>query len=197
MIDDFIAVLDVGAGLGLVSYDESAVRAPHRDVTDFEPAALNADAARLTTIAHRLAGLAGSGDDVAGLWSGRAGDAASTVFAATSVRRGSICADVAASAAALRYAASALDEVMSRYSQAMAAVCAYRVLGIDLDALPAAVATRAISRDEARGEFIARIEYADGAGRAAHAAVRDVVSALNQLTGAGDSPGELILAGDR
>lgn len=181
MIDDFIAVLEAGARLNLISFDEATVRAPHHDVTMFDADALAADATRLRAVAARLdAGPvreAGRtfGDD----WHGVGGDAALTVARSTTSRVADAITELSACAAELDRTVTAVDDILARYRGAMSTVCDPTIVGQGVS-----------SADDVRSELIARMEYADAAGRTASAALVDVarVSA---------SSGELVLAGDR
>ncbi len=181
MIDSFIEVLESGARLGLISFDERTVRAPHHDVTVFDAEALSADAQRLRAVAVKLdagetrADARTFGDD----WDGRAGLAAVDVAQTTTGRMADAIAELVGCADALGQAVQTVGDVLTRYRSAMATVCD-----------PGVVAHGGLSPDDARAELIARMEYAAAVGRIASSTLVDVV-ALSASTG------ELVLAGDR
>ncbi|WOC11316.1 hypothetical protein [Gordonia sp. MP11Mi] len=201
MIDDLIAILHVGADLGLIAYDETVVRAPHRDAEAFDVDALTADAARLRATAHRLDDTAVSTEVSFGdLWSGSGGDAAGIALASATTNVDAVVAEIDATSAALDAATSTVTDVIGRYRHAMATVCEPTICGIDVDALRASVAAGSVTRDDVRGELIARIEYADTVGRTVTQALADIVrTAATGLgaTGSAASSGELVLAGRR
>ncbi|WP_341257802.1 MULTISPECIES: hypothetical protein [Gordonia] len=180
-IDDFVSVLDEGTRLGVITFDEAIVRAPHQDVVAFDAAALAADAARLRAVVTRLdAGAVRAasrtlGDD----WLGRGGRAADTAAQTTTGRVADAITDLTVCADELAHAVTTIDDVLIRYRRTMTIVSD-----------PAIVAAGAASSDDLRAELIARMEYADAAGRAASTALVDIAG----LTA---SPGELVLAGDR
>ncbi|MCF8611650.1 hypothetical protein L5G28_16005 [Gordonia sp. HY285] len=204
MIDDLIMILDVGADLGLIAYDETVVRAPHRDAEAFDVDALAADAARLRATARLLDDATVSTDVSFGdLWSGSGGGAAGIALASATTNVDAVVAEIAETAATLDAATSTVTDVMGRYRHAMATVCEPTICGIDIGALRISVAAGSVARDDVRGELIARIEYADTVGRTVTEALADTVRAVSADTGAADdgpghpSAGELVLAGRR
>ncbi|GAA4666701.1 hypothetical protein [Gordonia humi] len=195
MIDDFIAILDVGARLGLISFDDHTVRRAHVDVQAFDTAALASDAERVRAVADRLGDPAWAESSAFGdLWSGRAGDTAAEVLSSATADLDAVVADIATTAIALESAATAADDVLVRYRRAMAAVCDPVLGGVDVDALPAAVSAGAVADDDVRAELVARIEYADSVGRTAS---RALVALAREAVDGAASAGELVLAGLR
>ncbi|WP_336820116.1 hypothetical protein [Gordonia sp. MMO-8] len=180
-IDDFVSVLVAGTRLGVITFDEATVRAPHHDVVAFDAAALAADAARLRAVVTRLGtgavrSVGGTlGDD----WLGSGGRAADAVAQTTTGRVAAAVADLGMCADELASAVTTIDDVLIRYR---------RVMTIVSD--PAVVVPGTASSDDVRTELIARMEYANAAGRVASAALVDIAA----LTA---SSGELVLAGDR
>ncbi|MGO3325951.1 hypothetical protein [Gordonia sp. (in: high G+C Gram-positive bacteria)] len=195
MIDDLISILDVGARMGLITYDEAVVRAPHHDIQAFDIDALTADAARLRLTADRLHPTGTTGVAFGDVWSGRSGDAAGVALASATAGVDAAVAEIHGTATALDTAASTVVDVVGRYRQAMETVCGRTIAGTDVDTLQTAVAAGSVARDDVRAELIARIEYADAVGRTVTQALTAVVTAA---TGeAATSGGELVLAGGR
>lgn len=195
MIDEFIEVLDVGAAIGLIAFDADVIRAAHRDAEAFDVEALAADSARLGATARRLTGaVSPTGIAFGEFWSGSGGLAAGIVSVSATGGVDAVIREVDETAEALDAATTVAAEVLGRYGRAMETVCDPTVCGVHIDALAAAVGNGTVAADDARTEFIARIEYADAVGHTVGDALAAVV---HDATGTGASTGELVLAGGR
>ena len=195
MIERFLDLLAPCADLGLVAYEESAVREPHRTVSAFDAAALRRDLYRLRDLADDLA--EHDVTDLVGSWRGSGGSAATAALVAVATRIAAARSALTDLADELAAAAAVVDDVTDRYRSAMNTVCDPELCGVDVDVLAVGLQTGAVSREALRSELGVRLDYADSAGRIATAALHEVTAALDGRAGAGRSPGELVVAGGR
>ncbi|NLG45935.1 MAG: hypothetical protein GX543_05660 [Gordonia sp.] len=201
--EGFVALIAVCRELGLTSIDDETVRRPHRRVDEFRHAHFSSDALRLTRLAESLAQAAdvdGVGETSVAEWSGRAGRAAGGALRVVGDELAGLRARLDAGAEATAQADAILREVLGRHRGVLATVSRPRLAGYDLEALPAALNSGALSPHSLRGEVQARLDYAESAGVLAGDAIAgvaaEVATAWSVGAGSADagSAGELILA---
>ncbi|WP_245569778.1 hypothetical protein [Gordonia shandongensis] len=193
--DPFVALVAACRDLGLTTTTDTAVRAPHAGVDAFDLALFTTDADRLSRAAGDLTSCedaAVSCDD----WSGRSGRSARDVLDGVDRRADDLIAAVASGAAVTVAAARVLVDVLDRHRGVVETVSRPRVGGVDLDALPAALAAGAVDVHVVRADVQARLEYAAAAGRTASDAIADALGGVaDAWRRSGESDGELVLAG--
>lgn len=201
--EGFVALIAVCRELGLTSIDDETVRQPHRRVDEFRYEEFSDDARRLSRLAQLLAQAAdvdGAGETSVAEWSGRAGRAAHGALRLVGDELTSLRTRLDAGAKVTAQADDVLREVLGRHRGVLATVSRPRLAGYDLEALPAALNSGAMSPHSLRGEVQARLDYAESAGILAGDAIAGVAAevATAWAVGAGSadagSTGELILA---
>lgn len=199
--DRFVTLIAACRELGLTGTDDATVRRPHRGVDDFRFEAFAADASHLTSLARSVVqavdlvpGGADSGDRSVD-WSGRSGRAAGGVLQTVGTDLAGLSASLTDGAVATAHAAIILEAILGRHRGVLDMVSAPRLSGFDLDALPAALNSGALSPHALRGEVQARLEYAESAGVVASDAIAEVLAEVaNAWSAHVGSDGELVLA---
>ena len=201
--DGFVGLIGVCRELGLTAVDDETVRAPHRQVDQFRHSAFSADAHRLASLVQRLADVAvvdpslRPADESSSVadWTGRSGRSADGALRVVGAELADLFGRLDAGAEATVRAEAVLAGVLRRHRGVLDTVSRRRLAGFDLEALPAALNSGALSPHSLRGEVQSRLDYAESAGVLAGEAI---VEAVAQVEAAWSvhvgSDGELALA---
>ncbi|MBM7366782.1 hypothetical protein [Gordonia hydrophobica] len=196
--DGFVALITVCRELSLTGVDDQTVRQPHARIDEFRHTEFSQDAQRLAGLVRNLVGVAvvdrPAASPVAD-WTGRSGRSAGGALRVVGAELADLFVRLDDGAAATAQADLVIGEVLHRHRAVLDTVSRPQLSGFDLEALPAALNSGAVSPHALRGEVQARLDYAQSAGELAGRAIVDAVAQVAAAWSAQVvSEGELALA---